>query len=82
MQCGVRNGWGLGANIYSEEEQNRRIIGVDNGEEFAKVFGLGVLYGVKRVHMASFHSSPDDIGPVESLNPKERSSMTFDDVML
>jgi hypothetical protein len=31
--------------------------------------------------IASFHSSADDIIPVERLNPKERAIMVFDDVM-
>jgi len=32
--------------------------------------------------VASFHSSSDDIVPVESLNKEKRSIMVFDDVML
>jgi hypothetical protein len=32
--------------------------------------------------VASFHSSSDDIIPIESLDPKERSIVVFDDVML
>jgi hypothetical protein len=41
-----------------------------------------VLEGVAGKEVASFHSSSDDIVPVETLDKKEWSIMVFDDVML